>query len=130
MQIKLLRNWSGLFSIMWLAGVYFVLRFSAVPEGLFRLILIWLWLSLGLLLGVLGLRCGSFAGRASALVAIGLFLFFAWSLLCPRVQSVRVLQPKQVASVAAGMPFLPHAGRHRPATSEPRRWLCYTSPLK
>ena len=119
MQTKLLRNWCGSLAVTWMVGVYFFLRYSTAADGLFRLILLWLWLSVGFLLAVLGLRCRSFAGRVSALLALGLFLFFTWDLLCPRVRAVRAsFRPNNVTSADGGIPLQAVVVAQWPAAAE------------
>ena len=87
-----LRNWSGLIAITWMIGIYEFL--SHAPEifflNLFNLNFVsWLgqfaylgiWLGIGLIFAIVGLRSKNLAAQICAIIAICVFILFAWSLL-------------------------------------------------
>lgn len=90
---KIVKNWSGLLSIIWMiSGYIFILRVLAPlhlqfpPFWLYALVLSCSWLGVGLLFAVAGLSRASLLGRISSLFAIGLFVFFAWVMIDPVFQ--------------------------------------------
>jgi hypothetical protein len=85
-----------------------------------------IWLGIGLIFAIAGLRSGNSAGQICALVAIGVFIYFAWYLLYPsevpsmsaarpnlRIESMRENAVRSVLhSVALGaLPFMAHPHR-------------------
>lgn len=86
---KLLTNWAGCISILWMVGMYeaqdyvpdFFLNFS--PSWLSLCAVLGGWLGVGLLFAITGLRCGSNACRVCCLIAILTFLYFVRQLLFP-----------------------------------------------
>jgi hypothetical protein len=92
-DLKALNSWTGFASIIWLLGGYEVLFFFLGQRGhpfnpgwLFLLTIL-VWLGVGLLFAIDGLRSRSLAGRISAFVALGIFLFFVWALFFPHSQA-------------------------------------------
>ena len=88
MSTKLLNSWAGLASIVWMAGAYELLLrapsgFGFEPSWLFILTIFVSWLGIGLLLAVAGLRRGNLAGRVCAIIALLVFLYFAWQVTNP-----------------------------------------------
>jgi hypothetical protein len=62
------------------------LRLQFEPFWLYFATLFCAWLGVGLWIAIAGLRSGSFAGRASAVLAIVLFAFFTWHMLYPALK--------------------------------------------
>ena len=85
MQTKTITSWAGLLSIVWMLCGFLLIHEVVVPR---RIVVgpIWLWtfvllgiqLLPGLFLAIAGLRGPSRAGRVSAILATGLFLWFVW----------------------------------------------------
>jgi hypothetical protein len=100
-----LRSWSGLIAIAWMVGGYEFLEHA--PEGfiLFKFdfsafstqfTYLGIWLGIGLIFAIAGLRSGNSAGQICALVAIGVFIYYAWDLLYPSaVPSMSATRPNQ-----------------------------------
>ena len=87
MNAKVFSNWAGLASIIWMLFVYVLVflvigpladRYDFAPGWLFMLTVLAGWLGVGLLLVVVGLRCGSWIGRVCAILGLIVFLYFAW----------------------------------------------------
>jgi hypothetical protein len=91
MQTKAMSNWAGLFSIIWMLGVFVLILFFFVPLLVYlmshQIVIgpLWLWIygSLivvqlvpGLVLAIAGLKRGNLAGRICAILSVGLFLWF------------------------------------------------------
>jgi len=89
---KIMTTWAGLLSILWMLSGFVLIHDVVVPR---RIVIgpFWLWtfvllaiqLVPGLFLAIAGLKCPSRAGRVSALLAGGLFLWFVWYGLIPAV---------------------------------------------
>jgi len=80
MSIKLLKNWAGLISIVWMVGIYEILIHA--PESFFlfkfdssswltQVTFLGSWLGVGLIFAITGLRCGKLAGRVCAMIPAG-----------------------------------------------------------
>jgi hypothetical protein len=101
MNSKFLNNWLGPIAVVWLLGAHRLLSYlvahiaQQIPESLFILIEIVCWLGVGLLLAVSGVRRGSNVSRIFAMLAICIFVHFAWQVLNP---------PKARASLANNAP--------------------------
>ncbi len=101
MQTKALRNWAGLFSIIWMMTWFVLIHYVMVPRHMI-FDPVWLWifgllsaqLIPGLLLAIAGLRCGDRVGRVCAISAIGLFLWFVWYGVVPTVAVTWQLRSK------------------------------------
>ena len=103
MSIKVLRNWAGLASIVWMVGIFVFLNHA--PENFFlfkfdssswvvEFSLLGIWLGIGLFFAITGLRCGKSAGQLCAIAAIIVFIYFAWHLLYPsEVPSMKAMRP-------------------------------------
>jgi len=92
MTTKALQSWAGVSSILWMIGGYAFIRHVILPYNLqfepfwfYALVVLCGWLGVGLFLAVSGLRRGSFAGRIFAFIALGIFIFFVWVMLCPTI---------------------------------------------
>jgi hypothetical protein len=91
MNTTLLKNWAGLVSIIWMVGLYEIMVHLPVDfapsldlsswHGL--MVFLGVWLGVGLYFAVTGLRCRAVAGQLCAVVAIFVFVYFAWHLLYP-----------------------------------------------
>jgi hypothetical protein len=92
MSTQLLSKWAGLISIVWMAGVHEFL--NRAPEGFFlfkfdpsswvtQVGFLGVWLGLGLLLALRGLRCTQSSGQVLAIIATGVFVYYAWGELVP-----------------------------------------------
>jgi hypothetical protein len=85
---------AGVVAIAWMIGVH---HFWGDPPFIFLNALFglegreWLWVSvdllfwlgIGVLLAILGLRSGNSMGQIFALIAVGVFVYFAWRLFHP-----------------------------------------------
>jgi hypothetical protein len=92
MKPTLLRSWSGLISIAWMTGIYELLNHAGAGFILFQFdfsafstqfTYLGIWLGVGLLFAIAGLRCGKSAGQVCAIVAIIVFIYYAWHLFYP-----------------------------------------------
>lgn len=101
MQTKAINNWTGFLSIIWMLAAFGLIHYIVVP----RQIIIgpfWLWvfgllavqLVPGLILAVAGLRHGNRSGRISAILAMGLSLWFVWYGLFPALAVLWALYSK------------------------------------
>ena len=105
MNTTLLKNWAGLVSIVWMVGAFVLLNHAPENFILFKFdATSWLtqfsylgiWLGIGLILAVTGLRCRALAGRVCAVIAICIFVYFAWDLLYPsQVPGMKVMRPNK-----------------------------------
>jgi hypothetical protein len=82
MNNKLFDNWAGLVSIIWLIGGFLFISCVLSPHNihfeplwLYGLVLFLVWLGVGLLFAIAGLRRGNSPGRICAVAAIGVFIF-------------------------------------------------------
>ncbi len=87
-----LRCWAGLISIAWMVGIYELLNHASENFILFRFdfaafstqfTYLGIWLGVGLLFAIAGLRCGRSAGQVCAIAAIIVFIYYAWHLFYP-----------------------------------------------
>ena len=84
-------NWAGLFSIVWQVGgfaliyllIHYGIHFHFEPLWLFLLLTLGAWLGAGLLFAIAGLTRGNRRGQIFAVVAICVFIYFAWQILAP-----------------------------------------------
>ena len=94
MSIALLKRWAGLVSIVWLVGifeifgyppfVFFNALFGVERSPQLSLVVdLVIWLGVGLLFAIFGLRCWKSAGQLCSIAAICIFIYFAWRLLHP-----------------------------------------------
>src|ERR1700690_135923 len=97
MNTKALQSWAGVSSILWMVGGYAFIRCVILPHHLqfeplwlYALVVFYAWLGVGLILAVAGLRRGKLLGRIFALLAIGIFIFFAWIMLSPVFERAHV----------------------------------------
>jgi hypothetical protein len=90
-----LRSWAGLLSIFWILGGYALLRSDVsighlaflLPTWLFLLGSLFLWLGVGLMLAIAGLRGGNVTGRVCGFIGLAVFLYFTWLMLAPRLSA-------------------------------------------
>ena len=95
MKPTVLRSWAGLISIAWMVGIFehlddppymtfFNVLFGIENSSQISLIAdLFVWLGVGLIFAIAGLRCGKSAGQVCAIIAICIFIYFAWHLLHP-----------------------------------------------
>src|ERR1017187_2391409 len=94
MSIKPLKSWSGLFSIFWLVGIFEIFGYPPFvfldalfgvekSQQLSLVVDLLIWLGVGLLFAIVGLRCWKSAGQLCSIAAICIFIYFAWRLLHP-----------------------------------------------
>ena len=94
MSIKTLKNWAGMVSILWMMGVYQI--FGYPPCSFFNALFgvensaqlssildLLIWLGVGLLFAVFSLRRWRSAGQVFAIIAVCIFVYFAWCLFHP-----------------------------------------------
>ncbi|HEY5040600.1 MAG TPA: hypothetical protein VIK53_01195 [Verrucomicrobiae bacterium] len=93
MKPTVLRSWAGLIAIAWMVGIFE--RLDYPPHMTFFNVLfgienssqlslfadLFVWLGVGLIFAIAGLRCGKSAGQVCATIAICIFIYFAWHLL-------------------------------------------------
>ena len=94
-----LRCFAGLISIAWMVGIHALVNNASENFILFRFdysafstqfTYLGMWLGVGLLFSIAGLRCGKSAGQVCAIVAVAVFIYYAW----------RLYYPSEVPSVA------------------------------
>jgi len=85
MKTKAINNWSGLIAIAWMMSAFVLIHYVIVPRHIvigpfwpFIFATLIFQLVPGLFFAIVGLRCGNQAGRVSAILGIGLFLWFVW----------------------------------------------------
>jgi hypothetical protein len=87
-----LRIWSGLISIAWIVGLYVFLDRDPASLVYFRsnfstfstqFTYLGIWLGIGLVFAIAGLRSGKSAGQICSMIAIGVFIYFSWHLFHP-----------------------------------------------
>jgi hypothetical protein len=90
MNTKLLNNWAGLISILWMVGGFALIAgvlsphdIHFEPSWLYGVVLFLVWLGVGLLFAIAGLRRGNLAGRICAVIAVVVFVFFVWQMVVP-----------------------------------------------
>ena len=91
-SIKQIKNWAGLISIAWMVGVYWFLNHAPEDFILFRFdfaswvtqfTYLGIWLGIGLLFAITGLRCGKSAGQLCGIAAVIVFIYYVWHLFYP-----------------------------------------------
>jgi len=85
--------WAGLFSIVWMVGYAFLMDHIGLrgfePFWLFLTLIFFSWLGFGLLLAVSGVMRGNSGGRICGVLAVLVFLYFAWQMVSPVFQRSR-----------------------------------------
>jgi hypothetical protein len=107
MNTKPLNNWAGLISIVWLLGGFALIAYVLAPRDtqfeplwLLLVLILGVWLGVGLLLAIAGLKRGNWLGRILAAIAICLFIYFAWLLVRPLFFQDRPARNVSVAAIA------------------------------
>jgi hypothetical protein len=85
MQAKAITKWAGMLSIVWMLSGFVFIHYVIVPRQIvvgpfwrWTFVLLSVQLVPALFLAIVGLRCGSRAGRVYGILAIGLLLWFVW----------------------------------------------------
>jgi len=85
MNTKAIKNWSGLAAASWMMGAFVLIHYVIVPDQIvIGPFWVWIFVSVaiqlipGLALAVAGLGCVNRLGRATAILACVLFLWFVW----------------------------------------------------
>jgi hypothetical protein len=89
MTLKSLNNWSGLIAVAWLLGIRWFFSLDPrvisyrIPDSLLLLAVMVIWLGVGLLFAVSGLRRGNDFSRICSVFALFVFIDFALGILNP-----------------------------------------------
>jgi hypothetical protein len=84
MKLKIINNWEGLISLLWISSAYFLLMFlshyalSPTRVWLFVSAMFVGWWGVSLIFAISGLRHGHLASRVCAALTIGIVLYFAY----------------------------------------------------
>jgi hypothetical protein len=131
MQNRVVSAWAGSISITWMLVGYVLLRFVVGPHQLnfgpwwlFALTVFLTWLGVGFVFALAGIMSSSLPGRISAVLALGLFVFFCWLMFSPMFRSARTraFGPNPAASGNGAVTSVFHAGRPPRAVPEPQCW--------